>query len=224
MRSIPIAIAVVVMIVSAVVQGVWDERWTKFPELKEYAARLDNVPKDVGDWKGEVVTESDEEILKAAGAERILTITYHNTSTNEIVHMNLVCARLQDIFYHTPERCYRAHGFEQVTDTSERSVDCGAMKADFKTATFKRTTETSKENLRIFWSWTANGPWGSPSNPKWTYKGQPVLYKIYVENAADEGGGAVEGSPSIKFIRAFMPELNKGLFPQKTETSAVAAN
>ena len=191
-RILPLAIAVVVMVSSAVVQGIWAERWGEFPELKEFAARFDNVPLEVGDWTGEVFAETDPEILKAAGAERIMSISYRNARTEEVVHVNLVCARLQDIFYHTPERCYKAHGFEQVTDTQEKTVDCGGVPAEFRTANFKRTTDRSKDNLRIFWSWSAHGVWQAPSSPKWTFSGQRALFKVYVENSAEGQGGTID--------------------------------
>jgi hypothetical protein len=221
-RILPLAIAVVVMVSSAVVQGIWAERWGEFPELKEFAARFDNVPLEVGDWTGEVQTETDPEILKAAGAERIMTITYRNSKTEEVVHVNLVCARLQDIFYHTPERCYKAHGFDQQTDTQERQIDCNGTPTQFRTATFKRTTDRSKENLRIFWSWTAHGTWEAPSSPKWRYSGERALFKVYVENSADGQGASIDNAASVKFIREYIPALNKALFPPEPATKTAA--
>jgi len=64
------------------------------------------------------------------------------------------------------------------------------------------------------WHWNAVGRWQAPSNPRWTFARAPALYKL----SAVRARGAKESSrpeedPALDFMKLFLPELNKALFP-----------
>ena len=58
------------------------------------------------------------------------------------------------------------------------------------TARFKKSTRGEQTNLRIYWTWYADGQWTVTESPRLNYHGQHVLYKLYVlhelENLTDE--------------------------------------
>ena len=68
--------------------------------------------------------KSEERIAKLAGNEGEMIRTYRNAAGQE-VRVSLVCARLQDIFFHTPERCYPAAGFEIQGEPQSKSFEVG---------------------------------------------------------------------------------------------------
>src|SRR5262249_36709354 len=109
LKYVPYVAAVFIMGVSCYVQGMWSERWGTFPELKMFADQLKEIPKDIGDWRGEDSKETDARILKVAGAEGELVRVYTNAA-GQSVQVSIICARMRDIFYHTPDRCYPAAG------------------------------------------------------------------------------------------------------------------
>jgi len=63
--------------------------------------------------------------------------------------------------------------------------------------------------LRIRWSWSRGGSWQAPDNPRLTFAGSSVLYKLYVIVYMDDVKESVKEDPGNDFIRALLPELQK---------------
>jgi hypothetical protein len=210
----PFVVALVIMAVSCRLQGSWSERWGTFPELQLYAKQLDKIPMDVGEWKGEDAEKSTEMILKVAGAEGELVRVYKN-ATGQSVRVSIICARLRDVFYHTPDRCYPAAGFEMLGDPQLEVVEIGNNEtADFFTTTFLKSEPTGTHSERGFWSWSGDGKWIAPKNPKLKFAGQKALYKMYVFAAVPTGGKKLAGDDfCFDFIRTFIPVLDVALAP-----------
>ena len=219
---LPIGVAVVLIAVTAWVQGNWSERWSTFPELELFAKQLEHVPLTVGDWQGKDLGKMDDRIRAEAGAEGELSRTY--TRGQDVVQVNMVCGRLRDVFYHTPDRCFTSQGFEMPDEPVrqpfelETSDPSQPQKAEFLTATFRKSDVSGEQAQRLYWSWCARGPWEAPSEPKWTFAGEHALYKLYVSTAS--GREAVDQNAATDFIKVFLPELQKALAPA---TSAAAA-
>src|SRR3990172_2375434 len=91
---LPIGAAVVLMLGTGYVQGVWSERWGTFPELKIFADQLSAVPKQIGEWQGTDAEGSTEQIRKIAGAEGELVRAYRNANGDE-VRISIICGRLR---------------------------------------------------------------------------------------------------------------------------------
>lgn len=209
---VPIIAAVVIMAGACVLQGMWSERWATFPELEVFAQQLKAIPLDVGDWKGEDSQGSDERTLKIAGAEGEFVRMYKNPAGQQ-VRVSIICARLQDIFAHTPEKCYPAAGFEVLGEPQAEVFDFGDHKAAFRTTTFQKSEPSGTHVERGYWSWSANGEWIAPTSPRLEFAGQKALYKLYVFAAVPPGKAPKEQQFYQDFIRTFVPELNKHLQP-----------
>ena len=50
--ALPFLVASPLLILAAIWQGNETERWGEIPEMKEFAARLDKLPLEIGPWKG----------------------------------------------------------------------------------------------------------------------------------------------------------------------------
>src|SRR6478672_8959424 len=138
---LPIAAAVVIMLVSAVVQGRWSERWGTFPELELYAQQLDAIPMQIGEWQGQDLGKSDEKVRQISGAVGEMMRTYSNAAGEEVL-VSIICARQRDIFYHTPERCYPAAGFDMQGEPQHEVVEIGNQTAEFFTTSFLKSEPT----------------------------------------------------------------------------------
>jgi hypothetical protein len=215
-RYLPVAAAVVVIVVAAIVQGIWTERWGTFPELELYANQLKNVPKEIGDWTGEDLPPEDKRIMEIAGAVGSLSRIYRN-DRNEQVSMFIVCGRLDDVFFHSPDRCYPAAGFETSSEVVNQSIEAGTDVAEFKTATFLKADPGGNQNLRIYWSFNGSGPWVAPDAYRWAFAGQRALYKIYVVTPSTGREISADQNPAVDFIRAAIPELNRAFAPALKE-------
>ena len=141
MTFLPIAVAVVIMAISGYAQGVWSERWMTFPELDLYAEQLNAIPETIGQWQGTDLGQSDEKVKKISGAVGELMRTYRNPAGEE-VRVSIICARQRDIFYHTPERCYPAAGFDMQGEPQQEVLEIGNTTAEFFTTSFLKSEPT----------------------------------------------------------------------------------
>ncbi len=207
---LPIGAAVLLMGVSCYYQGIWSERWGEFPELAIFAEQLHEVPLKVGEWEGEDIGESDERVKEISGAQGEFNRVYRNASGEE-VRVMLMCARFRDIFYHSPDKCYPAAGFEMLNPPQQRVIDG----AEFFTTTFRKTDPaTGTHDERGYWTWTADGRWLAPKDERLTFSGERALYKMYVfGNVPTSGGGRTDEDFCTAFIREFMPVATAALKP-----------
>lgn len=222
MTALPIGAAVLLMGVSCYYQGIWSERWGEFPELQIYADQLAAIPQRFGEWEGEQDEETDERIMKISGAAGQLSRVYKNAA-GERVRVMIMCARFRDVFYHTPDRCYPAAGFEMQNEQQHVVFEVAdGQDAQFFTATFLKSEPTGTHAERGYWTWTADGEWIAPTNEKLTFAGERALYKLYVFGSVDERGGA-QHDYCEDFIRAFIPVLNTALRPGFEKAQRVLA-
>jgi len=209
-KIIPIAVAVVLLIGGAIMQGKLSERWSTFPELAESAKALDKTPLDVGEWRGEEGPQLDERTKQTAGAVGAVNRRYSNTTLNETVTVDLVSGRPHDMYFHTPDRCYPAAGFER--GGKQQSVKIEGIDAEFFTNTYIKSEPNGITNLRVYWAWSNDGKWTAPDDFKWKYGGNPSLYKLYVLVPVNNRDQSIDHNAATEFIRAFLPELQKTVF------------
>jgi EpsI family protein len=213
MMFLPIAAAVVIMAISAYAQGVWSERWMTFPELDLYAEQLNAIPETIGQWQGEDLGQSNEKVKKISGAVGELMRTYRNPAGEE-VRVSIICARQRDIFYHTPERCYPAAGFDMQGEPQQEVFEIGNTTAEFFTTSFLKSEPTGTHAERGYWSWTGDGKWIAPRNPKLEFAGHRALYKLYVFATIPAGNkGKQTNDFCADFIREFVPAAEQALKP-----------
>src|SRR5581483_5422738 len=112
-RIAVIVVALVVVIGSGLVHGVWGDRWQKSTALEEACARVAQVPLELGDWHGKEVIVDDEE-FRRAGAEAYWMRTYTHRRQPLSVLVILMCGRAGRMSVHTPEVCYQGAGFQML--------------------------------------------------------------------------------------------------------------
>jgi hypothetical protein len=210
---LPVAIAVVAVLAATYMQGCMSERWGTFPELADFAARMKNVPMNVGEWKGEVGPAVPERERQVAGIEGDLSRIYTNAN-GDAVTVFLVCGRIKDVFFHTPDRCYPAAGFEMESDPKEVTLETDAGPAEFKTTSFRHSDHTAGGVPRhIYWAWSDGSEWKAPSHlqSKWTFQGHRALYKLYVNSHPTSSTSVPNKDATEKFIKDFVPVLAKSL-------------
>jgi hypothetical protein len=211
-KYLPFAALGLIVLGTTWIQGVWSERWQEFPELELFAKQLDNVPKAVGSWTGTDLPAEDKKVLEMAGAVGSLSRVYKKGK--DTVNIFIVCGRLQDVFYHTPDRCYPAAGFEMGGEKERQSFEVPGGTADFFTTTFMKSDPGGTQNVRVYWTWNASGVWEAPDNEKVGFAGSRAIYKLYVVSPVVSGNERIgERDATVEFIRQFVPELQKALAP-----------
>ncbi len=209
-RALPIVTAFAGVLVAGVVPGLWAGRWTGSASVEEAAARLAAVPAAVGDWAGrdQEVNPRERQVAQVAG---FLSRRYVHARTGGAVSVALLCGRPGPVSVHTPEVCYLGAGFEEVG--APAVVDVPGSPGDrLKVRRFQKVGG-APVYLRVFYGWSATGPWQAPDNPRLTFARHPALYKLYVVRELAKPDEPLDGDPALDFLRGLMPELRGALFP-----------
>jgi hypothetical protein len=226
-RYVPIVCGLVLIVFLGVVQGIWSDRWSdEGIAAAEFAARLANVPMQVGNWEGvDQSEEGNERALKVAGAVGNLSRVFTNKVTGQTVSVYIICGHFRKITAHTPNRCYPASGFSSVGEQTQQPIAWDDSTAEFYTKSFRKESIEGIQFLRVFWAWSQNGKWQAPNHPNLEFAGVRALYKLYLISPVQKRNEQPLESAAAPFAKEFMPELNRALFPTTTspETPAVPA-
>lgn len=194
--------------------GLWTNRWHTSAPLQAATARLADVPLDVGDWQGQELELSPRQVT-IAEIDGYLMRRYTHKPTGAALTVLLVCGRPGPVSVHTPDVCYGGMGYRPQKFPIRETLEVEGItkgKAAFWGATFAKADVAAPDRLAIRWSWNATGDWEGPDNPRWRYGSKAALYKLYVVRPLVESKGSAE-DPATVFLRQFLPELEKALFP-----------
>jgi hypothetical protein len=212
LRLPALLVAVLVIVGSGVVHGLWTDRWAVSSEPAASAAKLAGVPTTVGDW---VMVEERSLSAKeqaTGGITGYVIRRYIHRQTRNQVEMYLLCGRPGHISVHTPDICFQGAGY-QFNASPERNTDLGQPGNDFWVAQCSKNTTALSERVRIFWSWNATGQWQAPNNPRLHFARSKALFKLYVIHPLPANSEPVDKDPSLEFMSQMLPVLKRCLFP-----------
>ncbi len=209
-RTLPALLAVPLVVAFGLAEGLWANRWQTSDAPERAAARLAGVPLSVGDWQGEARELGARQAEKAEVTGHLWR-RYVNRRTGAAVSVLLVCGRAGPVALHPPEVCYQGAGYRMNAGKARREVPAEGEAAEFWVGQFQKDGAVP-EPLRIYWAWSAGGPWAAPDNPRLAFARQPALYKLYVIQGLSRPDEAAEEGPTPEFLRAFLPQLRSQLF------------
>ena len=188
-------------------------------QLDAALLRIARVPMVVGDWKAIETPkdEGDDRTFEQAGAKAYWMRSYVNERTDASVLVILMCGRAGKMAVHTPEVCYHGAGFELKDQPAVFDVkhdDTSDAGSRFWTGAFSKRGPTT--GLRLFWAWNARGAWDASPNPRWQFRGEPFLYKLYVSrDVSNRRPMEANADPAADLLRVLLPEMNLCLFPKE---------
>jgi hypothetical protein len=221
LRNMPLVIAIALVLGTGVVRARWASRYADTRDLKAAAERLAAVPPNAGDWIG-TTRPFDVSMYKAAGIQGALMRTYRNQQTGQEMTLLIVLGRPGPIAVHTPDICYGGAGYRMLSDHIPVTVDgpSDSVLGQFWKLRMAKTEAAVPENLNVTYGWSADGRWQAPErDARFAFADALVLFKLYavrtVPPAIVAKGEKVETEtdPTADFLRAFLPELNRTLFP-----------
>ena len=213
---IPSIVALVAIIASGVVHGTMTHRWDQSDEAKAAADRLQLLPSTLGHWES-TDGKIDPESARIAGLTGYCYRRYEHSRTGETVTMVLMCGSPGPVSVHPPTACYSDAGYELIGTPEDYLVEFQPDDADayfdkFLVADFRKPDELAADQARIFWTWSADGNWQTPDNPRLAFASAGALYKLYVTEDVPIGANDIEGSASERFLRVVLPELRNSVF------------
>jgi hypothetical protein len=210
---LPILAALPLVVAYGVVEGSWTGRWHRSADLDLAVARLDKVPLEIGDWRGEAL-ELGAQQARVAQIEGSLLRRYTNGRTGATVTVLIVCGRPGPIAVHPPDVCYGGAGYTPTAAPTRSTVEgeAPAGTAEFWGATFVKSDAVVPERLSIRWAWGSRGEWAAADHPRLRFARAAALYKMYVicPALADK---ADADEPSRQLLPPLLGELQKALFP-----------
>ena len=202
-RTLVIISAAVILVASGVVHGVWTDRWSDQGDLADTAKRLERLPMTIGAWHGTPVeVESDPK----SGLAGLVARRYVHAKSGQAVTILLGCGRPGPVCTHTPDVCYAGSGFE-VEKPQRFKVPTGD--AEFWTARFVKESETSRTHLRIFWAWHGGESWKIADNPRLSFAGEKVLYKLYLVREMVQSDEPLDTDACVEFMQELLPAFRR---------------
>jgi len=205
--------ALVLVIAAGLVHGRWTNRWTTSAAVVKAVGKLGRLPMILGDWQARSL-EMNREQLALAEIAGCIARRYENRQNKAAVTVLLVCGHPGAISVHTPDICYTGAGYGPTGPLEMLALPVGTTgpPASFRNAVFAKTSAGVPTYLRILWSWSADGAWEAPANPRLRFAPRQVLYKLYVIRELAAADDRLEGDPSLDFLRTLLPELGRVLF------------
>jgi len=207
-RFAPMLTALVIVLGVGLLHGTWTQRWVKSAALEAAVARLDSLPDHAGDWHGQAI-ELDPQALRQAGADGYWLRRFTNAKTGAAVNLFILCGRSGKMAVHRPEHCYQGAGYEMLAAPALQRLD--PVSASLWTTRFRKQDAAGPVELRIFWSWLADGQWQTPESPRLTFARPPVLYKLYAIHEMTGSRQRVEDDPSLDLLRTLLPAVTQTL-------------
>ncbi|HMF15026.1 MAG TPA: exosortase-associated EpsI family protein [Gemmataceae bacterium] len=212
MRRIVVTVmAVIAVLATGIVHGIWIGRWEITDEPGASVARLPDVRMELGDWQGQTLDAKSQQLGDASGC---LLRRYANKFTGANVTVFLLCGRPGPVAIHPPDSCYAAGGYEVLTPARFKGPAETGSGAEFRVARMRKKRAGEQSQLRIFWSWNDGKGWRVPSNPRWTFAPSRVLFKLYLVRELPDFEEPLDDDPCIDLMRRLLPELDEVLFPR----------
>jgi len=200
------AFGVLVLLVHTVVHGWLTARWSQSEDLANCSTRLADFPETVGDWQLEKDLPFDEKHQKIAEVHSYVHRSYVHRRRGTVVSLLIVAGRPGPISVHTPDVCYRGAGYEPAANPERTRLD--DLPVEFWSALFEQRGGTAAP-LRILWCWNDGHGWQAPDQPRLAFGSARALYKLYVVRQKAPNEKPSDPDPSIDFLRALLPELDK---------------
>jgi hypothetical protein len=202
------------VISTGIVDGVWNGRWQEVPGLQEAVARLESVPDRMGDWVGEN-RQLDQEVIAAAHIAGYRLLDFNNKRRRQRVTMLLICGQPGPVAVHTPDVCYEGAGYQVVSGPVPYSLLAarGGSSYPLNCVRLEGTAPQQPSELRVLWSWNADGCWEIPAHPRFHFARFHALYKLYVMSEHRVSGQIpqLEDDAAVTFLKVLLPALDRAL-------------
>lgn len=180
--------------------------------LDTAVARLESIPASIGAWSAEEGRLSERE-QQVAGIRGYVRRQYYNARTGYTIHLTVLCGPSGPIAVHPPTACFQGIGYSLISGPTVTNIktEDDAQSFGLNKSAFRQEDASVPEVVRVFWGWSMDGNWQAPANPRFAFRGQPYLYKIYVTDQHLETPGEQALPQSEAFLKEALPVIAASL-------------
>jgi hypothetical protein len=194
---------------AGVLAGSFNNRWGVAAELEAAGSQLANLSKTIGQWEmlsSQSVGRGTQAMLQCTGS---IVRVYRNRDTGQVVSMALLVGPPGPISVHTPEICFSSREYTQLGPREAFQI-ANLQRSDegFWGLQFRKN-DLHSELLRVVYAWSDGNGWVAPNEPRFSFAGERMLYKIQLAAPIAETSKASD--PCRDFLRDLLPVLNKEL-------------
>ncbi len=177
--------------------------------LSAAAVRLQQLPETIGLWTS-TAQEIDERELRLGEIAGYVRRQYRHAETGRTVVLTILCGAAGPLSVHPPTACFEGVGYSLISGPSVSGIiDDTAKTVTFNKASFRLQGSAVSEVVRVFWGWSTAGEWDAPANPRLSFRGSPVLFKLYTVDRAWET--ADDFAQSETFLKEALPVIRTTL-------------
>jgi len=196
-RRITLIICSLLLVAAALVHGATTHRWSALSPTSDRATNAHAHVIRFGDYTS-VDVPSELPVLERSS---VTCRRYTSTTMGQAVVVSITSGPTGAVSTHTPDVCYPGSGYTTAREPIKETIDLPTGgTATYLVAEYEKKTATSSERHRIRWSWTVNGKWDIPGNPRFAFLGSPELYKMYIVTSVIDGdsGRPTADNPAVK--------------------------
>ena len=198
---VPLAAAALIAVASGIAHGWLDGRWVSKPNVDAIAAKLQELPTELGEWtlvENQKLPDAAQSQLHCYG---YALQVYQNSKTGRQVNVAVLFGPRGPIAVHTPEICYSGQGVTPAETRSREVIEVGGEQHSLWHVTLNSRRD-AKPELEAHYAWSDGTNWQAAEYPRVWLTGK--LYKIQLACQPTEKGGV---SDAVLFLQQFLPKL-----------------
>ncbi|MEP3480982.1 MAG: exosortase-associated EpsI family protein [Fuerstiella sp.] len=226
--SLLLIISLIFVAVSGWTQGLVQRRWATDDQLPAAAARLQKIPKAFGHWTSEELSLTETEISTGRIAGYVRR-EYRHAQTESTVGVLLMVGEAGPISLHPPTVCLAGQGYQMLRQPSTQTISLDGRKQSEETCEVFRTdfrsAQASDDRLtRLYWGWSTEGKWQAATNPRFSFVGEPLLYKLYVTERWRPSESRTDTAVAEQFLKEFLPAVRRSIAASSFSDQALTGN
>ena len=206
-------LVVALTLASGAVQGRLAHRWGTPIDMAAIAEQLKSTPEEFGPWRMLSSDVMNKTVLETLQCQGYFVREYVNRETGRSVNVALIVGPAGPISVHTPEVCYSSQDFEIQEERQQAAIGDGQDANDAFWAVTFRSNDALRgaEILRVYYGWSAGGPWSATKEPRLAFAGQPYLYKLQLAARLPAQADLAKEDVCRDFLKEFVPVLRRHL-------------
>ncbi|GEM_PF-713742 len=189
-------------------------------EVAAGVAKLNALPTTIGAWTS-APGSIDERELRLGEIAGYFRREFRHAETGRAVVVTILCGASGPLSVHPPTACFEGVGYSLVAGPTVTGItDETNATVSLNKASFRLRDIAAAEVVRVFWGWSEDGEWDAPGNPRVSYRGRSVLFKLYTVDRAYET--ADDLAQSEAFLKDALPIFRRILQSPPGTTSGPA--